>query len=1173
MSRVVFRRIRIERLMAINSPYELRGLAPGVNIIHGPNASGKTTTARAIEALLWPRVAAPSGAILDAAAELGGEAWTIRLNSGRVDFERDGVPSDPIPAVPSDGRDRYRLWLPDLLIANDADFARRILIESSGGYDLRAAADAVLDARRPTTRRGPANDVLDAARRKRREAVAAAEALSAESESLAEMEARLATRAELAARASACRIALDRIDCKLQLDRAREAVERFDPVVARLHGDEAERVRSLRERITDASGKRATAEAAAAEAADGIGRLGLPDAVASGDLLERLAADGEELSRLDTAIENESRLQETSKANLAQAEKLFRHVNRARLAELDVTDLGDLSAAARSEEDFEARYRQLAAELELLPAGSPPADLDRLAEGATILRQWRASVPRDAHAGTLRRIALTAVGLAIFGAILVGVVGPTWLGVILLLAGLAAGLVLFRVPDLADERGDRERAFLRLGLREVPDEWDSATVDLCLADLDSRVAEGRRLEQAQPRRRQLELRLDDLERTRPAPDERMHALAERFGLTLPEDAVRFYWLVESLTRWQAANEAFAGAEEAVIAAFGMRQELLESANARLDTIGVERVSNARELKGAVVKLRRDLEAYRSLERELANARRDADRLAAEIERLESEAGAILARIGIDPDDEHRLTEWCGLVGAWRERAAERDFADRRLGQIEEEARRIPTFDVDFGTRPREVVAADLARLEEEAAALDQLGVAVGQLRNRIEAARTGHSVEEALAEEKAALDALGELRERDLRSAVGAALVDFVERETRREHRPRVFERANELLGSITRDAYQLRVDDAETGSFRAIDTRDGRGYSLDHLSSGTRVQLLLAVRLAFVESLESGVALPLLLDETLANSDAERAAAMMDAVIRLAETGRQVFYFTAQADEVARWARALDAAEVEWTRIDLAEVRALDGRVDPEILLVAPPAPPAPAFPANVTHLEIPGHIPIPAVDPAAPAAALHPWYLVEDLDVLRFVIADLRVANWGQLRSMLERAGDSLLEPAVRERLFASAAAADLALTSLRIGRGRKVDRQALIESGAVTDRFIDQVEALCGVVDGDSGQLLDQLASGAVPRFRAGNVEALRDFLAEHGYLDERPRLKFEEIRHVMLAARAGDLAAGRVKPADLEALLTRIALGAGITLERPVPPQAVAQAFLWPEASAS
>src|SRR5690606_23634996 len=157
-------------------------------------------------------------------------------------------------------------------------------------------------------------------------------------------------------------------------------------------------------------------------------------------------------------------------------------------------------------------------------------------------------------------------------------------------------------------------------------------------------------------------------------------------------------------------------------------------------------------------------------------------------------------------------------------------------------------------------------------------------------------------------DALRELRSRELRNAVADLLVEYVQRETRSEHLPEVFHRANQLFNRVTRGAYELRVDATDTPSFRAYDTRLERGLSLDQLSSGTRVQLLLSVRVAFVERLEAGIALPLMMDETLANSDGERASAIMDAVIELAADGRQVFYFTAQPDEIVKWTRALAA-------------------------------------------------------------------------------------------------------------------------------------------------------------------------------------------------------------------------------------------------------------------------
>jgi len=67
--------------------------------------------------------------------------------------------------------------------------------------------------------------------------------------------------------------------------------------------------------------------------------------------------------------------------------------------------------------------------------------------------------------------------------------------------------------------------------------------------------------------------------------------------------------------------------------------------------------------------------------------------------------------------------------------------------------------------------------------------------------------------------------------------------------RPDVFERAREILTTITRGRYRLDFDEAEA-EFRVFDETK-EGLALDELSSGTRVQVLLAVRIAFVEQQE----------------------------------------------------------------------------------------------------------------------------------------------------------------------------------------------------------------------------------------------------------------------------------------------------------------------------------
>ena len=69
-----------------------------------------------------------------------------------------------------------------------------------------------------------------------------------------------------------------------------------------------------------------------------------------------------------------------------------------------------------------------------------------------------------------------------------------------------------------------------------------------------------------------------------------------------------------------------------------------------------------------------------------------------------------------------------------------------------------------------------------------------------------------------------------------------------------------------------------------------------------------------------------MVLDEALGNSDERRAEAIIDAALTLARSGRQVFYLTAQHDEVGKWLTVLDRGDAPPHRlIDLAEVRQLN--------------------------------------------------------------------------------------------------------------------------------------------------------------------------------------------------------------------------------------------------------
>lgn len=78
------------------------------------------------------------------------------------------------------------------------------------------------------------------------------------------------------------------------------------------------------------------------------------------------------------------------------------------------------------------------------------------------------------------------------------------------------------------------------------------------------------------------------------------------------------------------------------------------------------------------------------------------------------------------------------------------------------------------------------------------------------------------------------------------------------------------------------------------IEDENQQSAVVENLSSGTREQLFLAIRLAIVEGLaRQGIRLPLVLDDVLVNFDQRRAEAAADVFREFAEQGQQILLFT----------------------------------------------------------------------------------------------------------------------------------------------------------------------------------------------------------------------------------------------------------------------------------------
>ena len=291
---------------------------------------------------------------------------------------------------------------------------------------------------------------------------------------------------------------------------------------------------------------------------------------------------------------------------------------------------------------------------------------------------------------------------------------------------------------------------------------------------------------------------------------------------------------------------------------------------------------------------------------------------------------------------------------------------------------------------------------------------------------------------------------------------------------------------------------------------------------TGTRAQLLLAARIAFAEQVEQGMVLPLFLDEALDQSDPKRFEAIVRSIGRVGrEQDRQIFYFTSDPLDVHRIRDALAKEDCDLAAaIDLGRIRTSVDSVGGSRALSVDPGPTVPA-PDGRSPEEYGAVLGVPAFRPALGHAEQHFFYVLwDDLDLLHDLLSNgiERAGQWKTVSGtpLAERLGSrSAAQPETSLRLDLLEVFCEL----WKQGRGRTVDRDALEESGALTERFLEDVASIAREVDGDAKRLVAALGEKREPRLRSlrrSSAERLGRHLIEHGFLDERPVLTEGELQ---------------------------------------------------------
>ena len=492
------RRVAIRRLPGIPGPgFEIDGLGNGVNVIHGPNASGKTSISRAIRAVLYASEQARESIHVEADFVDGGggdELITAARTGSTVNWSRNGHRIEA-PLLPEHRfLPCYTLHLEDLLSIEadtDTEIARLILRELAGGYDLAAArrecgfmVPAQIGRTEAKALEGAESDVRKV--RQRQQELHRDEAGLAVLDRQRRESEEAGREAVLVAQA---RQLLEKRRERIRLERRRDA---FPPDMRRLVGDEVEKLEGLRtaRQETDRSLVRADADLRQAERS--LTETGLAAGGPDQDSIAEVRLQLDRLRELEGDLRHERATEAAAAGSRDRAiddlggkpgEGTHLEPETIRVVEKGLEESRRLAADIR------------AAESEL--AGLPEPDAagtrgnpERLREARHELLRWlSASVPSTY--GTLRLVALLVlIATAAGGAIALGqLVHPVGLGM-LVPAGVAAAWLLIRRDAGINARREAERRYRSLGV-DRPDNWAIARVEARLFELDGELVDAR----------------------------------------------------------------------------------------------------------------------------------------------------------------------------------------------------------------------------------------------------------------------------------------------------------------------------------------------------------------------------------------------------------------------------------------------------------------------------------------------------------------------------------------------------------------------------------------------------------------------------------------------------------------------------------------------------------
>ena len=1112
-------RLEIIHLPGLSSGFSLEGLAGDINLITGPNAIGKSSLVRALGLLLRePRNNDP---LVTLAADFRdrNKNWRVERTGQQIEWKCDGVPAAR-PNLPSaDQLSRYCLSMEDLIKADSTDksLAQELQRSLRGGFDLDAVRTDIGKRHGLTEEKQ-----LVEAQSLVREAERTADSLRDVQKAIPQLDAEIA----MAQRAQQHVLRTQRAEQLLEAVQARktsqEELERFPKNMKKLTGQELDSVGTLRLRLETSEDRRREHERALQQAQASLEGSGLRE----NDLEEAgkdLKAAEKKLRHVEV-LQNELALQQDRRTEQkATLDTAADALGGSPPPNLDMASLERAEGFAGNLLKLREEHNQLTTRIGLLGDAPDEQVVRDHQKAVNALRNWLDAQPGEPdnrrHAVPLWASLLLAVASAL-GFVYAPPIVPVSLFLLLL---LALGLTLRNLYRTSSKTAKaRQKAaiqqFEETGI--AAPNWSLSPVRDRLVELEEslgRLAGTRHMAEGADAAR---ARLSEVDTELREIQEKQEQLADTIGFDplIPITALdRFINLAKD---WDNARTELEVTTRKLADLLERIEEALGEAKATLSRWQADMPPEADldRLSAACESFTSKLEVARGASADIKLARQGIAGCVEESAHHREDLAKIYQGVGLSEDQHHVLFELSEQRASWseaREKLREAEARERQLrGELEGEHALLELVDNDDESS----LKSRLLEQQQLAERLEGLRDKRSQSDTDIRSAESNDVLGDAIANRVEAQAKLEQKRDELLTHNATDLLLNRVEEAYRATHEPEVLTQADALFRQVTANDFELELGDG--GEFQARDTRQSVVRSLDELSVGTRMQLLLAVRLAWVRIQSAdGKMLPLFLDEALTTSDERRFMVVAKSLDRVSSSsGIQIIYLSARKHEQGLWRAAIGRAPHS---IDLAELRGQsDGDHAPEFEVTPSESIPRPKGGA----LEYAKELRVPGIDPALDAGEIHLFHLLrDDLDLLYQMMDSLRIRTLGQLESYIDHS--ARVEHHGRpefSKLKDRCRSARAWISAWRQGRGRPVDALELEASGAFSRRYLAEATTLARTepIDRDAHRFLAVLREGALKGFQTKKIDDFEAWLTLQDCLDDHPILSTDQRRQVVL-----------------------------------------------------